>query len=382
MKILIIRSHPSYLAVKDRTYNIQEIGLAKAITKKGHQCDIVFWTDKNPEDVIIPINEENKITVYYRNAISILKNAIYTDIDSLISEYDIIQVAEYNQFVSWYYAKKYPNKTVIYHGPYYSSFNKRYNLMCKFFDAFFLNTYKKLKTKFLVKSDLANKFLTDKGILPENVVTVSVGLDAETLNDRDSYIETDFSRKMKEDTNFKMLYIGRIEERRNIPFIMNLYHSLLEKKLPVSLFMIGTGDEDYVNQMNDYAMTLGINDKMNWIDKLQQKYLGDVYNNSDFFLLPTEYEIFGMVLLEAMYFKNVVLTTMNGGSNMLIEDGVNGYVLDKNEQKWVEKIEQLITQSNQINLVKEKAADTVSKYTWDELVDSFINEYQKVKEVR
>ena len=34
-----------------------------------------------------------------------------------------------------------------------------------------------------------------------------------------------------------------------------------------------------------------------------------VYQQADLFLLPTEYEIFGMVLLEAMFFRRVVLTT-------------------------------------------------------------------------
>ena len=40
MKILIIRNFPSYMAVKNNTYNIQEVGLAKALVRKGHFCDI------------------------------------------------------------------------------------------------------------------------------------------------------------------------------------------------------------------------------------------------------------------------------------------------------------------------------------------------------
>lgn len=60
---------------------------------------------------------------------------------------------------------------------------------------------------------------------------------------------------------------------------------------------------------------------------MEQKYLSGVYNLADFFLLPTEYEIFGMVLLEAMYYKTVVLTTDNGGSSTLIDNGRNGYIL-------------------------------------------------------
>lgn len=53
-----------------------------------------------------------------------------------------------------------------------------------------------------------------------------------------------------------------------------------------------------------------------------------VYQQADFFLLPTEYEIFGMVLLEAMFFRRVVLTTPNGGADMLLRSGENGIVLE------------------------------------------------------
>ena len=36
MKILIIRPWPSLLDVTKNTYNIQEVGLAKALVKRGH----------------------------------------------------------------------------------------------------------------------------------------------------------------------------------------------------------------------------------------------------------------------------------------------------------------------------------------------------------
>ena len=44
MKILIIRPWPSLLDVTKNTYNIQEVGLAKALVKRGHSTDILFRT--------------------------------------------------------------------------------------------------------------------------------------------------------------------------------------------------------------------------------------------------------------------------------------------------------------------------------------------------
>ncbi|MFR6092195.1 MAG: hypothetical protein ACLUIR_02045 [Faecalibacterium prausnitzii] len=66
--------------------------------------------------------------------------------------------------------RKYPEKTVIYHGPYYSPFNKNYNRMCRVFDAFFVGRYRRRGTRFLTKSELPRKFLLENGS-PEQVTT-------------------------------------------------------------------------------------------------------------------------------------------------------------------------------------------------------------------
>ena len=100
------------------------------------------------------------------------------------------------------------------------------------------------------------------------------------------------------------------------------------------------------------------------------------------FLLPTKYEIFGMVLLEAMYYKTVVLTTDNGGSNTLIDNGRNGYILqDENASKWANVVSEIT--SEKMNAVKEAAHDTIAdQYPWDKLADSFMESYKKLDDKR
>ena len=145
MKVLIVRPFPSLLDVRQNTYNIQEVGLAKALSKRGCQVDLLFWTDQEENDVTISVDGGTDVHVFYRKAISALKNAWYKNIDSLAKQYDVIQSAEYNQIFSWHLAGKYPDKTIVYHGPYFCSFNKNYNRMCSMFDMLFLNRYKKKK---------------------------------------------------------------------------------------------------------------------------------------------------------------------------------------------------------------------------------------------
>ena len=98
-------------------------------------------------------------------------------------------------------------------------------------------------------------------------------------------------------------------------------------------------------------------------------------------MLPTEYEIFGMVLLEAMYYSTVVITTENGGAGVLIRNEENGFVLDLvSSDKWAEKIIALSRNVERMQKISDKAHETIAEnFTWDHLADIFISEYKKVK---
>lgn len=381
MKILIIRNCPSYMDVENNTYNIQEVGLAKALIRKGNECAILFWTDKKEKQVRIKVDDAY-LNVYYRRAVTVLKNAIYTQAGDLYEKYDVLQSSEYNQLESIWLALKYPKKTIIYHGPYYSSFNKRYNLYCKIFDIFFLWIYKKKKTRFITKSRLASDYLISKGLNVENVDSIGVGIDTEMLTCPQNDVNSSIYNSLLNEKGLKLLYIGKIEPRRNIHMIIEIVKSVIKKISDVKLYIIGTGEKEYVNKIKNYILESRVENAIVWENTMEQKYLGEIYKQADIFLLPTEYEIFGMVLLEAMYYGKLVLTTSNGGAQTLIQDGENGYILSNNDlENWTRIIERYYYHKEEYQNMKYKAKQTVAEsFTWQVLADKFIKAYGKLWE--
>ena len=378
MKILIIRNIPTYMNLENNTYNIQEVGLAKALVRKGHVCDIIFWTNKNEDEVILPVDDCGKVHVFYKRGKEVLKNTVYVGCNDLFEQYDILQPCEYNQIQAWYLSKKYPEKTVIYHGPYYSKFNKKYNFICKLFDVFFLRSYIKRATKFIVKSEMAKVFLTEKDIDEKNISIAGVGIDSQMFSLNDSNCTEPLYMQMKKDANnLQLLYIGRFERRRNIFFVLDVLQRILTMECNAKLYMIGSGEKEYLQSVFEYADKLGIRKAIVWQEQMEQKYLSSVYQLADFFLLPTEYEIFGMVLLEAMYFKTIVLTTKNGGSSMLIQNGINGFIIDKmSPMDWANCVLQNYKDKNIVNKIQNSAADTINKnFFWDTIANTFIEQY-------
>lgn len=114
MKILIIRNYPSYMDVEKNTYNIQEVGLAKALVRKGNICDIVFWTDKEEKEVNLPVDNVGKVKVFYRHGKTALKNTVYTGCDNLFAQYDVLQTAEYNQMQFRGFLQKSIRKSILF----------------------------------------------------------------------------------------------------------------------------------------------------------------------------------------------------------------------------------------------------------------------------
>ena len=372
------------LDVTKQTYNIQEVGLAKALMRRGHQADLLFWTSEEEKDVLVPVSAGKDIHVFYRRGYALLKNVWFPHMDALAENYDILQPAEYNQIFSWHLAGRYPNKTVIYHGPYYAKFNHNYNRMCRVFDRLFLGRYKRLNTPFLVKSRLAEKFLTDKGLASTQVIPVGVGVDAELLSSREEEPFELAERMRDQAEGLKLLYIGRIEPRRDPGFLLRAVEELHKRGTAAKLYVVGDGDDTQTAAFAEQIKAMGLTEDVIWLRKARQQQLGAAYHQADFFLLPTEYEIFGMVLLEAMFFETVALTTPNGGADMLIQDGENGVVLTKDHpEEWAVRMLDLQKQPERKRRMGAAARETVTQhFTWDVLAGAFEQVYEQMRRQR
>ena len=86
-----------------------------------------------------------------------------------------------------------------------------------------------------------------------------------------------------------------------------------------------------------------------------------------------------MVMLEAMYFGAPVVTTHNGGSDMLINNNENGIIVDKFDVvEWRDSIKCLLNDSVKRDKITKNAKIKIeNEFTWDALVDKFINVYEK-----
>lgn len=377
MKILILRTTPNKLDLS--TYNLQEFGLAKALIRKGHQCDVAYYCGNEKDHAQeIQFDGNKKLKVLWLQGFGFLYEGFFPSLGKHIKNYDIVQVGGYVGFTSCWlniFAKR---KTVNYNGLYYCKENKGDIKKAKVFDYTLLPWQGKNTMIVATKSVLATKYLRDKGI--KNVETIGVGLDLDNLLKRtDDINEHPFVEKLKEEKRSKyLLYIGTLEQRRNILFLLEVFKKVLDQMPTCKLVLIGKGKAAYTQKCFALMDTLGIKTNIIYCEKIEQRYMPDVYQLCDAFLLPTSYEIFGMVLLEAMYYGLPVFTTYNGGSSTLM-NGSNGIIIDNLlVDEWASSIDKILSDEKLCRTMSDNARQTIVEgYMWDTLADRFLEVYQR-----
>ncbi len=377
MKILLIRTSSAENTVFKNIYNEQEVGLAKELVKKGHECGIVYYAKKGNASIQEIKVEDKTIKIYNIEGKEFIKSAIYNEeIYELCDQYDILQIYECDKIMSWKIYSKFPNKTLLYHGPYKAKFTWKHNIYTNLFYKLFLKRNKYYKAPIITKSVLAEKYLKKIGF--KNVETIGVGLDTNklenNLNKENNFVK---SLKEKNSNDINLLYIGKLEKRRNIKFLIKLFAELKKANGNINLIIVGKGDKNYVVKLFNYAKKIGVYDNIKYCESIPQNETKQLYEFADLFLLPTKYEIFGMVLLEAMYCKLPVVTTLNGGSSVLIQNGKNGFVCKENDVvEWKNIIYQYVINKTTYKEIGNNAKSTIiDKFVWEKLSNKFEKKY-------
>ena len=375
MKILIVRTFPNFLDAAK--YNIQEIGLAKALVKAGHEVGIVLYNGKN-EDTIKKIsvqceNEIREIVVYYLHGWNFFKNGIFPSLKKVVDEYEVIQVHEYDQITSWLYYAWSKKRVVIYHGPYYDKFNKGYNFKCKVFDNIFLRFKHNKNTPCLTKSHAAAEFLRTKGF--QNVTAVGVGLDADNFST--AVIREEEKIEVEKD-KFTIIYVGKIEERRNSLFLSDVMREITTRYEDVRCIVVGNGEKAYTEAFMTKMEPLIKAGKVRYFSSATQVQLADLYQKASLMLFPSNYEIFGMVLAEAVYFGLPVVSTLNGGSDMLIKNNAQGHIVSTFEMEdWIKGIELFYYKDKRDGMSDAVISQNGKEYLWDGICKKILEVYSE-----
>ncbi|MDD3647505.1 MAG: glycosyltransferase family 4 protein [Candidatus Dojkabacteria bacterium] len=203
------------------------------------------------------------------------------------------------------------------------------------------------------------------GIKKKKVFFVPNGVSSQVLNTKvTDKQKTDFKRKYDLQNKFVISSLGRIDEYKGIQFLVEILPDLIEIRKDLVLLIMGR-DEGYVRNLKAQISKLKVKDYVRFIVNVSEdeKFVG--LELAEIFYFGSQWEAFGLVLLEAMAHRSAFISTKTEGGNFLTTEGVNGFLFDFGDtDKLCELMEILIEDEKKRIAMQSENLDRVKKYTW------------------
>lgn len=220
---------------------------------------------------------------------------------------------------------------------------------------------------------------------PRKIVVIPPGVDTGHFypipaDEARAYLGLDLSGRM-------ILFVGRIEPLKGLETLIRAMSCLqiCHNHQPVYLVVIGgepnAAPEAMTAEMvrlRQLSRDLGLENLVLFLGKRGQDTLPYYYSAAEVVVMPSHYESFGMVALEAMACGTPVIASQVGGLAFLVRDGVTGYhVPDGEPDALCERLGLLLEDADLRRRLGSHAAQYAQNYAWEKIAAQIVGLYQR-----
>lgn len=348
-------------------YNCQEIGLGRALVAKGHTVTIYKGSiDVTTEEHIVL---QERLDIFYLPLKRIGAHGYFPcrlfapGLDGLLVFGD--QQIFLPHVYRW--CKRHDICFVPYIGTAHSFYagTMRGRVMDALFAAGTLRIYRKLPV--LAKTSEAERELRALGI--QNITVTPVGLDEAVLKkDFRTYDRTVIREKFGyASDDVVVAYVARLStEKRPLEMLQIFSQAKSESKKSFKLLIVGKGE--LYDALTEKIHDCSLEQDVTLLESVPYENMWEIYVSADYFVNLNRGEIFGMAIMEAVYYCTSVAASRALGPSLTL-DGMKGHCLcDTDEQ-----IVQWLTEPYPSQEVLEQSAKRMTEtFTWERCADAFV----------
>lgn len=147
------------------------------------------------------------------------------------------------------------------------------------------------------------------------IKVVRLGIDAESIEIKRSWKRTR-----------RILFLSRVHVKKGINYLIEAVSELKSELQGYKVVVAGEGDPDYVNELKRQIDAEGLQDIVRLIGGVYGDKKWELYRGSDFFVLPTYSENFGLAIAEALASGTPVITTVGTPWNDLNSSDAGAWI--------------------------------------------------------
>jgi glycosyltransferase involved in cell wall biosynthesis len=160
-------------------------------------------------------------------------------------------------------------------------------------------------------------------------------------------------------------------ERKGIRFLIEAIGRL--KNDPVELILVGDGNQE--EELKELAKGLGVSDRVVFKGYVNHDSIGEIYRNSDLFVLPSQNEGMSNALLEAMASGLPAIVTDTGGTTELL-DG-NGVIVPMGDSDAIARgVRGLMDDPEARRRMGAKSREIAERMGWGAVSEAYLRLYQ------
>ena len=133
----------------------------------------------------------------------------------------------------------------------------------------------------------------------DKISVVKLGIDADGIKMKESWKKTR-----------QILFLSRVHVKKGINFLIEAAEILREELKGYKILVAGEGDEEYVSSLKRQIDDKGLQDIVQLIGGVYGEEKWRLFQSSDFFVLPTHSENFGLAIAESLASGTPVITTV------------------------------------------------------------------------
>lgn len=204
-------------------------------------------------------------------------------------------------------------------------------------------------------------------LIPQNIIHISnYSLGIKGITKKISYtiipnaiMPIYFDIELKKNTDNCLIYIGAIDERKNILLLLQTLYTLVQNGKLYYLEILGDFlAEDYKNEILSYVKNKGLSKYIKFHGWVSQAVVVDVLKRSDILVVCSKQETLPMVIAEAMAAGKIVVSSNVGGVSEMITDGIDGFLFNLDDShKLYEILSKLYDNYDCIKLLEKHAKD-------------------------
>tara|TARA_Y100001949_G_scaffold16770_1_gene12018 strand:- start:1535 stop:2752 length:1218 start_codon:yes stop_codon:yes gene_type:complete len=376
----------------------QMITIVKGLKKIGHEITIAttdgdgYFYDKKRSELYAPIRKKlldgrgrtieiDGMSVYPIHCIS-SKFGMYCpsaakEAKKIIKKYDLVYI------INWYYhlgmvfskiAHEYKVPFIV--GPmaslqaYARKMKKKQKWVA---DKMYTNEMLKNADGFHCVGNQEKESLLKLGVNSDKINIVNNGINLKNYQTKEkTQILEKNGIKLKD--NPYLLNIGRIDPKKGIDLLLLVFSQLNKKYKNLMLVIVGTGPEDYVKEMTDLAVKLGIWDHVKFTGYVTEEEKTELLNSAKLFVVTSYSDVHTTTAIEAMAVGiPVVITKASDFPEIDLYEA--GFTVESSQESIYNAIVKLLDNEEKIQVFSKNAKKLVNDKF---LLENQIVNYEKM----